>query len=157
VVEAPAPVTPVEPTPPPPVDRCSNIPGVQATLPVRTAARADGTCWTTSSFRADVLWGSGRGELFRSGAGNDVVRAGGGADRIFGERGNDRLFGQAGNDRLVGGPGRDRLDGGAGNDVLDARDRARGDVVTCGRGRDTVWFNRGDRVARDCEIRRLAR
>ncbi len=162
VVAAPSSTTPTGATPTgttpdeqtPTTDRCTNIPGVQATLPVRTAARADGSCWTTSSFRADVLWGSGRGELFRSGAGNDIVRAGGGADRVFGERGNDRLFGQGGNDRLVGGPGRDRLDGGAGNDVLDARDRAGGDVIVCGPGRDVVYLDLGDRAARDCEVRR---
>ncbi|MCW2921845.1 MAG: hypothetical protein JWL76_1719 [Thermoleophilia bacterium] len=119
-------------------DRCSNIPGAQTTLPARTIARADGSCVTTASAGPDVLWGSAR------------------IDVLLGGRGADRLYGAGGNDRLVGGPGRDRLDGGAGADVLDARDRAGGDIITCGPGRDTVLFNRGDHVARDCERRRLA-
>jgi Ca2+-binding RTX toxin-like protein len=148
VVDAPAVVVPPTAAPPTtspptaPVDRCSNIPGTQTTLPRRTTARADGTCWTRASSLADVLWGTRRADVLLGGRGND---------RLSGGAGNDRLSGGAGNDRLVGGPGRDRLDGGAGRDTLDAHDRASGDIVTCGPGRDVAIVNRGDRVARDCE------
>jgi hypothetical protein len=86
-------------------------------------------------------------------AGADRLTGGNGNDRIDGGKGNDTLSGGAGNDTLIGGAGKDKLNGGAGNDKLDARDGAPGDRVTCGRGRDTVKADRGDRVARDCERR----
>jgi Ca2+-binding RTX toxin-like protein len=59
---------------------------------------------------------------------------------------------RAGSDREgTGGPGKDALDGGAGNDVLNTADRAKGDVVRCGTGRDTVIADASDKVAKDCE------
>lgn len=63
---------------------------------------------------------------------NDVLRGTARADTIFGKAGNDRLFGLAGNDRLYGGPGADRL--------------------SCGSGRDTVYADRSDTIASDCEV-----
>lgn len=62
----------------------------------------------------------------------DVLRGTPGPDRILGGKGNDRLFGLGGNDVLTGGPGFDRF--------------------SCGAGRDTVNAERGEPVARDCEI-----
>jgi hypothetical protein len=93
----------------------------------------------------------------RATAGPDRLTGGAGNDRFNGGAGNDTLIGGAGNDTLVGGPGKDKLNGGAGADRLDARDRAKGDRVTCGPGRDTVQADRGDRVARDCERIRWTR
>ncbi len=73
-----------------------------------------------------------------------------GADVLRGTAGSDVIAGRGGNDRLYGGKGRDRLDGGAGNDSIYAQDGAR-DIVVCGSGRDRVFADRSDSVARDCE------
>jgi Ca2+-binding RTX toxin-like protein len=46
----------------------------------------------------------------------------------------------------------DRISGGAGNDTIVASNgSAAKDVITCGDGRDTVFADRGDDVAADCE------
>jgi Ca2+-binding RTX toxin-like protein len=78
-------------------------------------------------------------------------RSSGNDDRLFGGNGADHLIGGYGNDRLSGGRGADRFSGGDGNDLLSARDGTR-DKVRCGRGRDRVIADRGDSVARDCEV-----
>ncbi|MBI4172750.1 MAG: hypothetical protein HY511_08305 [Actinobacteria bacterium] len=91
------------------------------------------------------------------GEGNDVGLLGAGDDVAYGGAGVDFLGGGAGNDRLFGGRGVDRLWGGDGNDVLDVADGTRGDRVACGRGRDVVIADRGDRIAFDCEVVRYRR
>jgi len=63
---------------------------------------------------------------------NDTIRGTTHADKLYGRGGNDSLFGMAGGDYLNGGPGRDRF--------------------SCGAGRDTVVAERGESVARDCEV-----
>jgi Tol biopolymer transport system component len=73
-----------------------------------------------------------------------------GADRIFGGLGDDRLFGGNGADRLYGGAGRDRIEAGAGADRIGVSDGAP-DRVSCGPGRDVVWADSLDSVARNCE------
>ena len=62
----------------------------------------------------------------------DVLRGTTGSDRIVGGKGDDRLFGLAGNDTLTGGPGFDRF--------------------SCGAGRDVAVAERGEPVAKDCEV-----
>lgn len=63
-----------------------------------------------------------------------------------------RIFGTGRADRLAGTAGGDVIKSGAGNDVIDVRG-GNDDRVSCGKGRsDRARFNRGDRVARDCEI-----
>lgn len=74
-----------------------------------------------------------------------------GNDRLFGDAGNDRLFGGPGADFLKGGPGKDTYFGGPGNDIIRARDHVRGERINCGAGRDTVYADKGDIVARNCE------
>jgi hypothetical protein len=66
----------------------------------------------------------------------DVLRGTAGADRILGGKGNDSLYGMAGNDVLTGGAGFDRF--------------------VCGAGRDVANAERGEPVARDCEVVRRA-
>ena len=119
----------------------------------------------------DLLYGASGNDRLYGGAGNDRVDGQAGSDRVSGQSGNDRLYGGAGNDVLAGAAGkdqlvdrrgRDRLSGGAGNDRIDARDATlagrRGiDVITCGKGIDTVLADRRDRVAKDCEKARLIR
>ena len=62
----------------------------------------------------------------------DVLRGTTGSDRLVGGKGDDRLFGLAGNDTLTGGPGFDRF--------------------SCGAGRDVAVAERGEPVAKDCEV-----
>ena len=86
-------------------------------------------------------------------AGNDELLGESGNDRVDGQDGDDDLFGGKGNDRVVGGAGADELFGAAENDTVLARDNRR-DVVECGRGTDTVFFDRGtDKIQGDCERR----
>lgn len=117
------------------------VPAAQppATPPVQVIPPAGVT--KTGSASADTMYGAG---------GPDRLWGLGGADRLYGRAGNDRLFGGAGGDRLDGGAGRDLLDAGPGNDTIAARDRT-ADTIRCGRGRDTVYADRADAVARDCE------
>ena len=63
---------------------------------------------------------------------NDTIRGTARADKLYGRGGNDSLFGMAGGDYLNGGPGKDRF--------------------SCGAGRDTVVAEKGESVARDCEV-----
>jgi Ca2+-binding RTX toxin-like protein len=100
----------------------------------------------------DALCGVDGVNTIHGGAGNDVVSAysGSQAQRLFGDAGSDLLVGGAGPDLLVGGLRRDRIIGHAGADVVYARDGAR-DSIECGAGRDTVYADRLDVVARSCE------
>jgi Ca2+-binding RTX toxin-like protein len=77
----------------------------------------------------------------------------GGGDTLDGGDGADRLEGGDGADALIGRGGLDLLLGGSAGDRIDARDRRR-DGVECGADRDTVFADRVDRVARDCERER---
>jgi hypothetical protein len=67
---------------------------------------------------------------------------------------NDRplgwCFGTARADRIVGSPLPDRIAAGSDDDVVDVRGGG-ADVVRCGAGRDVVYADRSDSVARDCE------
>jgi Ca2+-binding RTX toxin-like protein len=123
----------------------------------------------------DGVGGEAEKDVIHGRAGNDVLLGLGGGDELFGQDGNDRLEGDPssghlgptdilsggdgndhliggnGPDRLTGGRGADRFSGGDGNDAIGARDGRR-DKVRCGRGRDRVTADRGDSVARDCEV-----
>ena len=63
------------------------------------------------------------------------------ADRICGRRGADEI------DPLGG---KDYVFAGAGRDLINSWDN-RGDVISCGPGRDRVFADRKDKVSRDCE------
>ena len=111
------------------------------------------------------------------GPGDDVLSGGPFRDLLSGDAGNDRMFGGRGRDQLSVGPGRDlakggkgpdlivnhssvggipddlapdRVFGGPGNDRIDVAQELAGDRVGCGRGRDDVFRDRGDRI-RGCE------
>jgi Tol biopolymer transport system component len=108
-----------------------------------TAPRAPSSIHrVTGTSRADRLIGT---------AAADVINGLGGSDSINGGKGNDTLNGGAGNDTITGGPGRDTIAGGSGRDLISARDHAR-DSINCGSGRDLVYADKGDRVARNCEV-----
>jgi RTX calcium-binding nonapeptide repeat (4 copies) len=77
----------------------------------------------TSTAAAARIVGTDRAEVLGGTSGND---------RIVGGKGDDRLFGLGGNDTLAGGAGFDRF--------------------SCGAGRDVAMAERGEPVAKDCEI-----
>jgi hypothetical protein len=95
------------------------------------------------------------GDTLYGGPGNDTLIGGSGEDILYGGPGNDTLTGGPNNDVLIGGPGHDRIDGGGGGDTIYAVDGER-DWITCGKNaydrRDTVYADRIDVVASDCEI-----
>jgi len=100
----------------------------------------------------DSLFGEGGTNTIHGGAGNDTVSASSTSkpQQLFGGPGGDRVVGGGGSDLLYGGTGHDRIVGNAGNDVVHAQDRVR-DTIDCGAGRDTVYADRVDDVARSCE------
>lgn len=117
------------------------------------------------------------GDCLRGGTGKDKVRGdedddevsgGKGSDRLKGDDGDDRVSGNKGRDTLGGGPGDDVLSGGGGSDRIrdaDGRNKIKGgngsdtidvigggrQIVSCGKGRDTVRADGEDRIKRDCE------
>jgi Ca2+-binding RTX toxin-like protein len=74
-----------------------------------------------------------------------------GRDRIGGSTGDDTILGGEGNDRIDPGRGSDRVSAGPGDDFVGAAADGKRDVIACGPGLDTVFAERLDRVARDCE------
>ncbi len=97
------------------------------------------------------------GDTLLGGPGNDVLVGGFRQDTLDGGAGDDTLLGGPSGDLLIGGRGHDHLHGQGGADVIRAVDGQR-DAITCGpnsygpAGRDTVYADRIDRVAADCEI-----
>jgi hypothetical protein len=120
--------------------------------------------------RADRIVGTRRRDVVFPGAGDDSVRSGAGDDRIDTSYGRDAVYAGSGNDIvhthgnddvLVGGSGvdllypgngEDRVAGGPGRDWVVTRPDRRIDVIRCGSGRDAVYAESIDRVARDCEM-----
>ncbi|RMR74285.1 Calcium binding hemolysin protein [Pseudomonas savastanoi pv. fraxini] len=117
---------------------------------------ADGTLWSQSTIKSQVLLGNSSDQTLRGYASDDVINAGdgddtvsGGAgkdslyggkgiDMLYGEEGNDRLYGEAGNDTLYGGSGNDVLNGGTGNDSLIGGDGSDIYEISIGSGRDVI-------------------
>ena len=98
----------------------------------------------------DQLHGGFGDDLMAGRQGHDTIYGDEGNDRITGDRGNDRIFGGAGDDTIFGNLDRDSIDGGPGNDRINVVDRF-ADRVTCGRGKDVVFADPRDKVAKDCE------
>lgn len=111
---------------------------------------------TLGTARAETLVGTNAADVLLGRGGADHLRGLAGNDRLDGGAGNDWLYGGPGNDLLTGGAGLDHFDGAAGNDTIRAVDHQR-DVVHCGSGRDLVYADRLDVVARDCERVRRTR
>ncbi len=106
----------------------------------RPAAHLQGRT-ITGTARSDRLTGTPGSDVLNGLAGNDVLRGLAGSDMLRGGAGNDVIYGGTGSDSILGGPGAD---------VIYARDAQR-DHIDCGAGRDTVYADRHDIVARDCE------
>lgn len=98
----------------------------------------------------DQLHGGPGDDLIPGRQGNDTIWGDEGNDRITGDRGNDRIFGGAGNDTIFGNIGTDRIDGGPGNDRINVVDKF-ADRVRCGPGKDVVFADPRDKIAKDCE------
>lgn len=87
---------------------------------------------------------------------DDTIRGQEGADELAGGEEDDDLYGNSGGDVIV-----DRVDygpddvdtvyGGGGDDDIDVKDGDGDDWVSCGKGRDRVWFDSGDVIKGNCE------
>ena len=131
---------------------------------------------------SDDMYGLAGADRMSGNDGEDYVQGDRGADRLFGGDDADSLWGGAhkdddgplddSDDVVRGGPGADyiwsgfarqgsvdRVFGEEGNDTVEAERRygypKTKDVVDCGPGVDTVYFDRGlDKVANNCERKR---
>jgi Ca2+-binding RTX toxin-like protein len=77
------------------------------------------------------------------------------ADTISGSKKNDTIIARKGNDVVYAGQGgRDTVKGGAGIDLIYVGETVLSspDTVQCGTGQDTVFANKEDKVAKDCEV-----
>jgi Ca2+-binding RTX toxin-like protein len=110
--------------------------------------------WSFSTVGASAIEGSGTSDRLDGGTGGDRIKGKGGNDKIFGKGGNDRLWGDAGDDTITAGAGKDRVWGGAGNDYIDLHDGKPGDWVDCGKGKDYVRYDKGDKLKKNCERRK---
>jgi Tol biopolymer transport system component len=131
-------------------------------ISTRKARRLSDDCHLFGTPRADRLLGTRERDLIWGRSGNDFIDASPGDRKVLwaprldhnvvdGGAGNDVILGRSGADVLIGGPGRDRVDGGGQDDRVFVRD-GEADVVVCGRGNaDTVFADRFDSVAADCE------
>ncbi|MDP1849331.1 MAG: calcium-binding protein [Solirubrobacteraceae bacterium] len=137
----------------------------------RNPDRLVGTAGDDSIFGrggADRIYGMAGNDYVDGDANHDRLHGGDGDDLIAGRKGNDTIWGDAGNDRITGDRGRDRILGGAGNDTIygnydsDTIDGGTGndrinvvhggtDTVVCGRGKDVVFADPRDKIAKDCE------
>lgn len=106
----------------------------------------------------DVILGGEKVDSLNGGADEDTIKGRAGNDGITGASGKDRLYGEGGNDRIEGGLGSDVISGGDGGDNIVSID-GQGDSVRCGKGKDVVRADGGDKVSRDCEkvIRRAGK
>jgi hypothetical protein len=125
----------------------------------RAATTSGPRCIAWGTARTDRLNGTRFGDVVESRAGNDRVATLGGDDQVFGDVGADTIDAGPGadwvdagpgNDRITAGPGADHGLAGSGDDVVYARD-GQHDAISCGPGRDTVYAERLDTVAADCE------
>jgi Ca2+-binding RTX toxin-like protein len=140
------------------------------------AISSEGHCYGTR--RADTMTGNAERNNMSGKRGGDEMSALKGPDAIWGGIGDDRMFAGPGSDYvgdnkgsnlLSGGPGGDylnayhppdskpapafnvdRIKGGPGGDSIDATD-GRKDLVNCGPGRDSVYFDRRLDEVENCE------
>jgi Ca2+-binding RTX toxin-like protein len=94
--------------------------------------------------------GTNQAEEIRGLGGSDEISDGFGKDLAFGGMGGDNLIGTGGDTSV------DRFYGGRGNDIFQPRDvPAVKDIVSCGAGTDTVYADKADVMASDCERKRV--
>jgi hypothetical protein len=104
----------------------------------------------TGTFGQDNLRGTNQLDRIYGLGAADTISGLGGPDDLYGGSGQDEVRARDGNDRIDGGFGSDELFGGGHNDTISAADGYT-DNVNCGRGIDTAYVDRVDRVNKDCE------
>lgn len=118
----------------------------------------------TGTDRTDILQGTNQAERISGLGGGDQLYGGGGGDRLMGGTGSDEIGDGRGRDTIRGGDGVDNLIGvgddtskdyfygDGGRDTVQSRDvPAVKDTVRCGADTDTVYADKADFVAGDCE------
>ena len=102
-----------------------------------------------------LIAGTDAAEQIRGTNRAEEIRGLGGADEIVDRLGADVVYGGKGKDNLIGYGGdtsSDRFYGGGGDDLFQPEDvPAVKDVVICGSGTDTVYADKADAIAGDCE------
>lgn len=128
----------------------STLPAPSTTPPVTTPPRTiRGAQPATSPTRRPgriVMCGGRRATIIGT-ARADVLRGTRGPDVIAALGGNDRIIGLGGGDTICTGTGTDAVNTSSGS-------RRRPDVIVCGAGRDSVTYDRRDRLRGTCERRR---
>lgn len=123
---------------------------------------------------ADKIHGMRGGDLLQGDRGADVIYGGrGNEDELWGgefnvyaataypDNSNDRVYGGPGDDYIIGGKasaGVDRVFGDDGDDTIDAEQTGdwsdyavTKEIVDCGAGNDTVYYDEGLDVLENCE------
>jgi Ca2+-binding RTX toxin-like protein len=116
-----------------------------------TTGSGDDYLWDTSTTNNNAFnGGSGGGDWFIGGDGNDVLVGNNGGDYMEGRDGSDvlnagddsdQLYGANGNDRLLGGDAGDHLQGDADDDTLVPGNDDDADNIQGEGGRDSVYYN----------------
>lgn len=113
---------------------------------------------------ADYLRGDRGADNARGGAGADTTVWGGGFDDggNFNDRSDDQVHGGGGGDTVLGGFARSGVDhvyGDGGDDTINAAQRnsetgaaVTKEIIDCGPGRDTVYYDEGRDEVKNCEI-----
>ena len=115
---------------------------------------------------SERIYGTPELDRIDGGGGDDTIHALAGWDKVFDTEGRNAAYGGDGDDWITisgsgyGGPGEDTIEvvfregkavGGPGADLIVVHDDER-NTVSCGTGRDTVYFDKElDSLAADCE------
>src|SRR5215217_5857534 len=115
-----------------------------------------GPCQGTA--KNDTMHGTAAPDDINARRGDDGMYGLGSDDFLYGGQGADTLQAGIDDDALYGDFGADKLVGGEGNDIINAHDEPPSkweDIIDCGPGRDTVYFDKGfDKLRRNCEVKK---
>jgi Ca2+-binding RTX toxin-like protein len=115
----------------------------------------DGKDIISGTEKSEHISGLGGDDRLNGGGGDDLIEGGLGSDELGDGSGRDIVNGNGGADNLIGQGGdtsADRFYAESGRDTIQSRDvPAVKDTVECGAGTDTVYADKADVVADDCE------
>jgi Ca2+-binding RTX toxin-like protein len=115
----------------------------------------DDTDIISGTGKSEHISGLGGDDRLNGGDGDDLIEGGLGSDELGDGSGRDIVNGNGGADNLIGQGGdtsADRFYADSGRDTIQSRDvPAVKDTVECGAGTDTVYADKADVVADDCE------
>ncbi len=153
-------------------------PGTTSCFGTRYADTMTGTRGDDNMFGLagdDTMRGRGGADYVRGDQGADVARGGPGADTTlwgggydnggnFDDTSDDRVRGGGGDDTILGGFARSGVDhvyGGEGDDTINAAQRGSDmgvvvtkEIVDCGPGNDTLYYDKGKDEIENCEVMR---